>query len=573
MILNHLQVTKKIPQENFDDWFPSQELEDIETLFVYGIGLGGAFLQAASWLRGNPNRRLIFLEDDLEMIYRFFETELATEILKETQVSLVYFQNLEASRPALLDLFWQYFHSTFSVLATPFYQQKKTREFSDLTHEIHYTISQLQGNVEEYLRFGVTYFRNFYPNTLKLHDSYLGNSLFGKFKDIPAIICGAGPSLEKHYSILPELKEKALIFAGGSALNALHSIKLSPHFGAAIDPNPTQYERHKELKDFNIPVFYRSRLYHPALEMIQGPKLYITGSGGYDIAAFVEQKLNIHSKEIEEGHNVLNFAIQIAELMGCNPIILVGMDLAYTEMHAYAPGVVKNRKVEEGEIVKSKDLNTVAISRQSINGEQVYTHWKWIAESRWVTEFAKEHPKTKILNATEGGIGFEGILNLSLNAIPLEKTVDLNEKIQEALKEASLPEVTEKKIRVVLTDLMISLERCNIHLQIMRDELEKVSTQLELEGDIESIETGQSTLAEVELAEEDGFNAVLSVFNLVMGKLMQGEIQKMRSHDLTKNDRFRKMVELGEAKYRFLQQVAAANIQLIQSSLEGKFLG
>ncbi len=573
VILNHLQVSKTVSQENLDNWFPLNDLEGIELLFVYGVGLGEGFQQGISWLKESQERRLIFLEDDLELIYRFFETTVATELLQNPQVDLVFFQDLDSSRAALLDLFWQYFQRPFSVIAIPSYEQKKAEEFSNLSHEIHYTISQLQGSVEEYLRFGVTFFRNYYPNTLKLPQSHLGNRFFGKFKGVPAIICGAGPSLEKQYAKLPELKEKALIFAGGSALNALHSIQLPPHFGAAIDPNPTQYERHQQLKEFNIPVFYRSRLYHKALNAIQGPRLYVTGAGGYDIAAFVERKLGIPSVDLEEGHNVLNFAIQIAELMGCNPIILVGMDLAYTGMCAYAPGVVDDPHVAKESITKSVDLNEQAVPRPSITGETVYTHWKWIAESRFVTQFAKEHPNTTILNASEGGIGFEGISNVSLNDIPLEKTIDLNEKIQSVLKESTLPKVTEEKVRTVLVDLSSSLERCVHHLQVMIDELSRVKMQLEFGGEVDTIETGQSTLAEVELAEEEAFNAILSDFNLVVGKLMQGEIQKIRAFGPDQSERFKTMIALGEKKYRFLQQAASANIQLIESSLKGEFLG
>ena len=43
--------------------------------------------------------------------------------------------------------------------------------------------------------------------------------------------------------------------------------------------------------------------------------------------------------------------------MGCSPLIFVGMDLAFTDMKAYAKGVVADASVEEQKILQGGDFD------------------------------------------------------------------------------------------------------------------------------------------------------------------------------------------------------------------------
>src|ERR1700728_4190309 len=63
----------------------------IRVLFVYGIGLGYYYDALEEWLSFDPMRFLIFIEDDLEVLRKFLETERAARILTNTQVIVHYF--------------------------------------------------------------------------------------------------------------------------------------------------------------------------------------------------------------------------------------------------------------------------------------------------------------------------------------------------------------------------------------------------------------------------------------------------------------------------------------------------
>ena len=49
---------------------------------------------------------------------------------------------------------------------------------------------------------------------------------------------------------------------------------MQPHFAAGIDPNSAQYDRLSTNTAFEVPFFYRNRLFHQAFKTIHGPRLY-----------------------------------------------------------------------------------------------------------------------------------------------------------------------------------------------------------------------------------------------------------------------------------------------------------
>jgi len=392
-------------------WFSSLDLNGVNVLYIYGVGLGYYYEAAKKWLRQSKDHFIVFLEDDKAVLHRLLETNAGTQILKDKQVQLYYFKGIEESKDLFEMLYWDFVRMKVLVTALKHYEKNNHRIFFELQRKMDYDIALKNALVDEYLNYGIPFYKNFYPNMLQLAKSYFGNRLFGKFNQVPAIICGAGPSLNKNLPLLKTLTDRAIIFAGGSAINALNDKGVYPHLGAGIDPNAEQYKRISLHQAFETPYIYRNRVYHGAFRMIHGPRLYITGTGGYDVTEWFEEKFDIKEEFLDEGHNVVNFCLQAANAMGCNPIIFVGVDLAFTGMQAYAGGVVEDASVAEEDILKVSDFDAKAIMREDIYGKPVYTLWKWIAESHWIGDFAKEHPKAVMINATEGGLGFPGLCN------------------------------------------------------------------------------------------------------------------------------------------------------------------
>lgn len=550
-------------------WFAKQKLDDCPLLYVYGVGLGYLYKAAKSWLKESKERQLVFLEDDLKVIAMLFQTPLGKELLHDRQVQLHYFHSVTDSPYVFEMLFWKFLNVSFNVAALPLYEKERSPRYEELKHKLIYDAAVKNAILDEYLKFGVAFFRNFYPNMLCLPGSYRGSGLFGKFAGIPAIICGAGPSISKHFDLLKRLDNKALLLAGGSALNALNSAGIMPHFGAGVDPNPPQYERYLSNTSYELPFFYRSRLFHQALELLHGPRLYLNGCGGYDIPKYFEERLGIEGEELDEGHNIVNFLVGLAHAMGCYPIILIGVDLAFTGKQQYAPGVIAESGIDIEAMMQAPRYDDRPLLKQDIYGQPIYTLWKWIAESEYISMYAQNHPDVMIVNATEGGLGFPDVPSKPLSECVAEhckREWDLRGIIHSQIQQCTLPQANGEKIFKLMKEMQESLERCKNHLDFLRKE-GKEALKNSKNSELTDFESGEAVLHQIELAEEIGFQYLLHHFNEAYNWVLQSEFDKL-SKMKSDQKRERKKIQIQDRKYRFLENVLKTNRLVIDWALK-----
>lgn len=563
-----LAETKKI----FAKW----DLSNADALCIYGIGLGHIYEVAKPWLKQNRNHRLVLLEDDLAVIKILFETKLGTKILKDPQVELHYFEDADITDMLsnLTDLYWRLMTSKIKVETLPFYKKTKPERSLLLHHKIIFDANLREGILGEYLEYGAAFFRNFYPNLLQLPKSYLANNLWGKFKNVPAIICGAGPSLKKQIPLLQALRDKALIFAGGSALNALNASSMQPHLGVGIDPNPAQYDRLSKNSAFEVAFLYRNRMLIEAFNLVHGPRLYVKGSGGYDVARWFEEQLGIKGEEIEEGYNVVTFSLELAHVFGCNPIIFVGVDLAYTNMEMYAPGVVDKSKISKKEMINVDNFNNQAILRKDIYDKPIYTLWKWIGESHWMRDFALKHTDVTMINSTEGGIGFPGVTNMPFKKVAktyLQRNWDIPSLLHGEIQNSTMPQVTLPKVVAAMGEMANSLTRCKESLQILLEETDLMSKRIKKEKQVPAtLQSGRAALFEIELAEEVGYIHILDVFNKTYSCVLNRDLQKLHiipGKELNWKIGLKKLA-LNAKKLKFLYNATNINLQFIKDAVQ-----
>ena len=459
---------------------------------MYGLGFGFFYLALREWLRQDKLRRVIFLEDDPYALEHFLPLKVASELLDDPQVDLIFFNGIEDS--IFHTLTWKTVHKSILVISTPVYKNRS----EEFIQKIYKESERKNIAINDFLDGGKGYYTNFYNNLKLLPHSYLASSFFKQFENVPAIICGAGPSLEKQLSNLKGLKNRALIFGGGSAMNVLTSNGVIPHFGLGIDPTDEQRKRLEVTKKFSFPYFYRLRVNNHALSSVRGPKLYVTGSGGYLTAKWFEERLGIQGDEIEEGISVFTFAVAIAMALGCNPLIFVGLDLSFTEGKHYAEGVVGSQE--------NRPLNKETIVVKGEYGKDVFTVWNWVNEAAFLSELQKKRPECTFINATEGGLGVKGVKHLTLNEVMkeyLNREYDFAATIQTLQQRAKIQHVTREKIDELAGELRDSLQECVKILERMKEK--------------------QDSLVELELTSNLGYHVVLEVFDKVFNHVNRSQ--------------------------------------------------
>lgn len=472
----------KAPYQEAKEWKASLDLSEISSLYIYGIGLGYYYEAIKDWLEEDTSRFVIFLEDELEVIHLFLQLDIAEEILKHPQIQLHYFQKVAPDESPFNYLFHLFATQASTISALKSYSQHKADLFSELKNLFITHCSNNFGQTSEMLYLSPQIFSNIVMNLTHLDEHYLGENLFGKFQGIPAIITGAGPSLKEEVPILKQLVNRALIFGGGTSLRALSQWGIEPHFGAGIDPLNTHYETTFHNVAFEVPFFYKARIFPGALNNMHGPKLYLNGTNGYPILDWVEDQLNIQSMRLDDGHNVVNLMIEIAHALGCNPIILVGCNLAYLNGQSYASEVSGSELLPKtvSDNTRRIGINHPLIKKDS-EGKPVLTLAKWSSEAKWIEDYARIFPQLTFYNCTRNGLNLEGLPYIPLEKIAktkLTKSYPIKELIHAYIYAHSQLPIDKTTIHQTLLHLQQDLEKAITYVHKLAAPLSEIAYTL-----------------------------------------------------------------------------------------------
>lgn len=471
---------KQPPALELNLWIKKLNIEKVELLYVYGLDDGSCYLALKPWLLENPKRRLVFLVDDVG--YVAWALEKMSSFLEDERVYLA----IDFSIDELAERFPV---DQVEVVALP---KKANKTFRVLKIALLQKTSIERSLYLERL-YGHHIFNHFIHNLPRVEESFYANRLKDSFKDVPAIICGAGPSLENDLPILKKLDSRAIVIAGGSAIGALTVKGITPHFGMAVDPNDEEFKRFKDSFYFEGPFLFSTRVCPKVFSTLNGPYGYLRSGVGNVFELWLEEELKLEEPLL--GHELTQNAIAVtplavafAQLLGCNPIILTGVDLAYTNGKRYASGVDFVESIKK--LKSEKNATNQILKRKDKQNNPIITAVRWEMERKSLAAFAKKHPKTKWINATQGGLNIERFQNLSLEAAASDfiQQPNLTERIQNEIQKHPMPPCQH-----LLDTLKNSLSRVVENLRILTGE-----------------RPGSEALAECDLLEEIATSIFLS---------------------------------------------------------------
>ncbi|MFH1564183.1 MAG: 6-hydroxymethylpterin diphosphokinase MptE-like protein [Nitrospirota bacterium] len=276
-------------------------------------------------------------------------------------------------------------------------------------------------------------------------------TLFGKFPNIPVIIVSAGPSLDKNVAYLKYAKDKALIMCVDTALRTLFNREIKPDIVVTIDASTKNYNYY--LKDLDVSDMYlvSGPAVYPETITSFAPNVFVSGFG-HPLLTWIEAFIGKRG-DIKLGGSVSTAAFDLARRCGCNPIIFIGQDLAFTDDKVYTSGVKQERIKEIEELMPTADIIWV----EDVFGGQVKTvrgAWTWI---KWFEYQISEMPDVLCIDATEGGAKIEGTKIMTLKETIEEycqKTFNFKQTINYASKFNILPNLTSllREMEVLIKD-------------------------------------------------------------------------------------------------------------------------
>jgi len=278
------------------------------------------------------------------------------------------------------------------------------------------------------------------------------------FKGRPAVVVGAGPSLERNLHLLRKVKSKAVIIAVDAALPTLLPAGILPDLLVAIDPLPENVALFKDNPLLRHVPFICLAQYTPEIvDLYPGP-LFINMAEQNLVALWLRPFWEDKGSILCFGGSVAHLGFAAAEYLGCSAIALMGLDLSFdAKFHA---GEASSLLTEmHGVPFEFKDR---ADKATDIFGESRYTlssflSFKTSFENRFKTFTGV------VINATEGGLPLEGAANLRLSDF-----IDEYCNVPELDARTQIAEFAETEVAYNLQGLIDEVTRTRNKMQEIR---------------------------------------------------------------------------------------------------------
>ena len=427
------------PQREAQQTLKKENYDSVDHFIFLGFGLGYT-LDAVIEKYGGHDCHYFIIEADLGILRAAFEARDFTSLLAAHDI---YF-----AHPSFGTELAEQWRQRFN-LALASSSAYVTHAPSLKLNSNHYkaAVETLQGQIYQALsdratsiKKSQTFLDNFILNLPKVTASPGINIFAGSFKDTPAVIVSAGPSLDKNIHELRDKKDHILIIATDTTIKPLLSAGIEPHFVMTGDPSHANYLHLKGA------LTQESLLVMEATAHPQSPE----GFEGRALACVFEKSI-LHSLAKLPGDkgalntwgSVATMALDFAMFVGCNPIVFIGQDLAYTGGRLYCSKVyfedewfrgLNTPEEREKRLAELRAKNNPQVLTD-IYGQPIETTRILIAYRDWIKRVIGEHTERRFINATEGGIlGGQPIEILSLRET-LERECSRNLNLTSRVRE------------------------------------------------------------------------------------------------------------------------------------------
>lgn len=401
------------PYREAERWISNIDMAGFDTIAVLGIGLGYHIEKLDERF---PHKNKIIIEPDENIFLKLLQVKDISHLVSAKNLLLIVSNDAD-------DIAKTFYNFRDNGLIDNVCFEKLSsyeRLYGDWWYGFqkayikYFKLYQI--NVNTAVVFANNWVTNFFENLKQFSISVRLDGYKNVFKNIPAVIVSAGPSLNKNIHLLKELRNKALIISAGSAINILQSHGVIPHIMVGVDGGEGESKIFNNVKSDEIFFAYAPSVHYQGLKNYNGAKLYFS-LNVLEYIHWFEQEIGEITQKINSGASVSNVALDIANLLGCKPIILVGQDLSYPNLQSYAEGAVL--KEEQDQLIKKfiQQKHKNYIIEKDFEGNPVYTIPSMISIKTYFEQYVASHPDIVCLNGTQGGLPIKGIENKPLAEI------------------------------------------------------------------------------------------------------------------------------------------------------------
>lgn len=435
--------------------------------FILGFGLGYALKEFAKKHAG----KIIIYEPDINTLRIVFEIVDYSEELQKNNIRIVSdYKELENAYHAFF-----FVEHRLNVMCSDYYfdnHSATTLEIKKKLEDLHSIFQSNYNNLFDKNYYWTDLLFKNIPSIVNKHDLH---ELKDKFKNKTAVIISAGPSLDKNIEDLKPYRDRMVVFCVGTALKAAVKHGIIPDFAVAVETNYNTYVQLNlpEVRDMNLIISTKT---YPEIYRLKARRIFNYFGLNTPASKWLGQLLEVPVELYREAGTVSLTAFYSAKLLGCDKIIFIGQDLAYTDNKCYSQDSLYGiYKVNESKTISAENAdslkNALSVTNSVIehhakslsnnmvyvkaqDGGKVLTRVDMVLFIKYFEDVAREFgSELKLVNATEGGAYLEGFEHITLKSALEQYTADtvVAENILKTLNKKS-QKVAQKR-RILLENL------------------------------------------------------------------------------------------------------------------------
>ena len=337
----------------------------------------------------------------------------------------------------------------------------------------------VRANAAARRQFAPRYLTNVIRNVPAIASGGDVRALTNAFQGIPAVIAGAGPSLDAAMPELQRMTGRGLLIAVDTALRPMLDAGITPQLVTALDPSLLNARHFQMLAEC------------PDTWLVAESALDRSAAAPFDQRTFWLRIAKHHPwpwlnacgievGQIDVWGSVLTGAFQLACVAGCDPIIFVGADLAFTDGRPYCRGTTYEfdwawsasvgRSLEQAwqhHIDSTKPHPSL-----DIHGAQTVSSGSLESFRDWIVSRAKKSGR-RVINATGNGILFGDGIEQNRVAAGLAGHVEI----------PSLAPLASRRTRVAASDVAAQVAGVRRMLEAGELSASPLANWIEFSGD------------------------------------------------------------------------------------------
>ncbi len=404
---------------------------------VYGLGLGYLFQVASA----NSAGTVILYEPDLNILRIVFSlVDFSNDILKN---NVFISDSLEKTGEYIYKK--SNTKNTPLMLTTPAYRDMNTQKFNEMVETLQRMVGRynldLKYTQQKFFPIARTIIQNI-PNLIKEPPL---SSIKDFYKGQTAVVVSAGPTLDRNIETIKKYRDNIVLIVVGTSMKTIAKHGITPDFLCIIET----YDSSKQIEGLDLSEvnFITEPFSNINLRKFKFKQIYSHISDNMPVNSFWSNIINENTEEYLSKGTVSYTALNVARILGCSKIVMVGQDLAYIEGQCYSKDSAykdlecrfnkENNRWEitakdfdsfadslsnyperekrlEAARTRLKNLNNSLYYVKSIKGGQIPTESVYAAFIKPLSEFAQRFNDREFINTSLEGAQIDGYKNMPL---------------------------------------------------------------------------------------------------------------------------------------------------------------